>query len=815
MLVAGLFVMAMFVSLRALSLSGEQVAQRDLGRFGASIGYGSIVLPPGESRFVPDLRGRAAGAGLTDVEVMLSASGMQIATVPARDVSMLETAWQLSPYPDRYQLLSGRWPSQPGEVVVTEPADLAATVGGDLPVLGGKASLRVVGTADDRFARTSNLLVAPGTWTALDANLAEGFPLLGAQPILLWSGNDVLGAVAAFSGAVRDAKPRLPDTASADLGLVEDTQLIRAQLVLQPERTWIARSPAGYTLPSLLLPVAMVLLVFGLNDRRFRRTTDRLVAVGVHRSTATAAMTLATLAWCTAAAAAGALAGTGIGLATRTFIARVRDMPSAPLDGLAAPMLRLLAMVVVTCVCTGIVTALRSRQGKVARRPRSAVKLAWAGKLLSRDTRHIVAVIAWCATVAYGVRVDSPAQAMILTGLITIAVLLSVPDVVDVMLRVFPEHGPRRRLARRQLTGDRRRAAAVIAVLTVLMGASTSSLVLLDTMIRTLDAQAYPEVLPGQVMLADRASITWPAPTPVLRALEASGKADQFPRAELRYLFTTDARGATTRSVTRDNHHGSLLAVATAQDVEQIIGHPLESAQRTTLSNGGLLIWADAPHPPVEGTTIHLTVKEGDKPIGRTPGVPVAVVDVPLVEWRVGTDGIMLSSTAQTLQLPAPPAGPQIISGVTEAQAKAIQEAVASAGLDARMARIHTPPSPPVPAVAIVVTAVGLAFLALAGVLMATRAQTRTLRGYLGRLIAIGVSPTWARHVLLIQYGSIVATSTLLSVVIALPPTVVLAMQVSGFSFAIPWSQLATLLATIYLAVLLAVLRSTLSLRAT
>jgi hypothetical protein len=813
-MVASLFIMAMFVTLRTLSLSGDQIVQRDLGRFGASIGYGTIVLPPGDDRFVPDLRERAARAGLTGAEVMLSASSMQVATVPARDVTLLETAWQPSPYPDRYRLLSGRWPSRPGEIVVTEPSDLAVTTGAALPVLGGKVSLPVVGTAEDRFARTSNLLAAPGTWAGLDASLAQGYRLLGAQPILLWSGNDIRGAIATFGDAVRDAKPRLPNAADADPDRVEDTQLIREQLALRPERTWIEKSPAGYTLPSLLLPIAVVLLVFGINDRRSRRTTNRLVEVGVPASTATAALTVAAMAWCMAAALAGALAGTGIGVGARAFIAWVRDMPSGPLDGLATPALRLLALVVVACLCAGIGMGLRGRQGKV-RRPRNQAKPAWMEKLLGRDTRHVLAVVAWCATAAYALQIDTPAKAMILTGIITVAVLLSIPDAVDVMLRVLPEDGPRRRLARRQLAGDRRRAGAAIAVLTVLIGASLSSLVLLDTMIRTLDAQAFPEVLPGQVMLADRASTTFPPPTTVLRALEASGAAARLPRTELSYLFTVDATGSVTRSVTRDGQDGNLLAVGTPEQVEQIIGHSLDPAQRTALTGGGLLVWADAPEPPDEATTIRLTVKEGDKQLARTPGLRVTVVDVPLVEWRVGTDGIMLSSTAQALRLPLPAAGPQIISGVSGAQAKAIQEAVSSAGLDARMVRMYTPPSPPVPAAALVATAVGLAFLVLAGVLAATQAQTRTLRSYLGRLLAIGVSPAWARHVLLLQYGSIVATSTLLSVVIALPPTAVLAMRVSGFDFTLPWSQLCSLLAAVYLAVVLAALRSALSLRPT
>ncbi|WP_328771380.1 hypothetical protein [Streptomyces sp. NBC_00286] len=78
----------------------------------------------------------------------------------------------------------------------------------------------------------------------------------------------------------------------------------------------------------------------------------------------------------------------------------------------------------------------------------------------------------------------------------------------------------------------------------------------------------------------------------------------------------------------------------------------------------------------------------------------------------------------------------------------------------------------------------------------------------MARLIAVGIPPRWARHVLLAQHGALIAASTVLGLVIALVPSVVLALQINGFVLSVPWWQLAVLAVSLYLAALLAALHS-------
>ncbi|MET8828135.1 hypothetical protein ABZX40_20950 [Streptomyces sp. NPDC004610] len=867
--VAGLFVMAMFVVLKTLSLSGAQVADREMGRFDASVGYGSIVLPPGDDTFADELLGRVRGAGITDATVMLVVSDVQLDVTPEREVAMLEADWTSSPYPKRYALQSGRWPNRPGEVVVTETGDVRTSPGEALTVLGD-VRLTVVGTADDRHADTTNLLAASGTWATLDETLAEDHPVLRAQPFLLWSHAPPEHAVDAFTTAVRTWEQREEGTRGEGTR-VEDASPVADTLSLRGDRgaegLWIEKTPAGYTVPAVLVPMGAVLLVFGLNDRHFRRTVDTLASLGLSRRTAAAGLTLAALMWSLVAATAGALAGLGTGVGARLVIAHLRQLPSGPVEGLGDPVLRLFVLIALTSLGAGLALA-RTRRPFAIRRPHrdigrpshairrppralrrphltdrrpqrtirrphltdrrpqrtirrphltdrdaDTVPVTRAATRRLRSGRRLLAVAAWCATGLYAARVDSPAMAMTLAGVVTVAVLLVIPEAFALVLALLPERGPRLRLARRQLAADARRACAAIAVLTVLFGASMGFLALLDTLLRTANTQNHPDVVPGQVLLADSSSERF-APSPaVLRAAETSGVLDGHPRTEVVSVLTMSEDETITRTATRPGSHGVLLAVDSPAHAERLLGHPLDGTQTATLTDGGILVWADSPGAPT-GTDARteLLLRENDEVLGRTAELPAVAVDAALTGWRAGSDGLLLRSTVREHRLPAPEHGPVMITGLTDTAARAVQQALIDAGLDARAARIHVPPAPEIPPAALLATAVALVLLVLATVLTAIRGQTRALRGYLAGLTALGLPPAWARHILLCQHGVLIIAGTLLGLVIALIPTLVIATRISGFVLSVPWGQLATLLAAIYLAAALAGTRSVLRL---
>lgn len=116
---AALSAVAMYVALSSLSLTAQQIADRDLGRFGATAGYGLVRLAPGSDEPAVMLRDAAVAAGADDATVVLVATDLEMAS-QSMGITLLETDWRAAPFPARFRLLAGRWPESAGEVVLAD-----------------------------------------------------------------------------------------------------------------------------------------------------------------------------------------------------------------------------------------------------------------------------------------------------------------------------------------------------------------------------------------------------------------------------------------------------------------------------------------------------------------------------------------------------------------------------------------------------------------------------------------------------------------------------------------------------------------------
>jgi hypothetical protein len=81
-----------------------------------------------------------------------------------------------------------------------------------------------------------------------------------------------------------------------------------------------------------------------------------------------------------------------------------------------------------------------------------------------------------------------------------------------------------------------------------------------------------------------------------------------------------------------------------------------------------------------------------------------------------------------------------------------------------------------------------------------------TLRGYLGRLISVGLTTRWVRQVLLVQTAVVVGVSTVLALLVAIPPVLVATWRMPDLVLTIPWAWLGLTTGVFYAATVLATL---------
>ncbi|MEU8332226.1 hypothetical protein [Micromonospora sp. NPDC048839] len=791
----------MFVTLKAFTLSGEQVAERDLGRFSHSAELSGLTsIKPGEGEIDADLRKAVSETGATDVMVAYTSIDVRPSMVDPPHVVFFEAEWANQPFAGRYNLEAGTWPTRPGEVVVTRSPDLAPVIGAAMPVLAGGEQFKVVGIAEDRYARFSSFLAAPGTWAAMRPELLAAFPSMEASAAVYWGRGDRYHVTAAISA--RLAAREGADEASVVEAVAAKTRSAQ-EIMGEPEASWIDRVPAAYLAPSLTVPLLAVLLVFALNDRRFRRTLLTLISVGVRPSQAVVSVALAACTSAIFAALAGVVFGLALGVGARQIVQRFWDQPISPMAFPVDPALRVILMTLLGTAFSAVAlrTALRAKR-QATKTDLATGKRRGTIRMRTRDLRHVAAIVAGCGAVLQSARLASSADAMTLAATMTVAVLLVAPDMVGWALRRLPRRGPRSRLGRQQLLNDKRRATIAVLVFATGLGVPLGFLTLLDTMLVTADAGIYPDVAPGQIAVAGRGGFLKPPPEAVVAAANKDLPADQ-PVTQLRYAYSDD-----TSVSLAESSWGFIMAIDTPDQLGSLMNRRLSTAEAATLQRGGLLVWEEPRQP-----TYHVLIQKEGEAARRSDPIPVTAAPLNSVAWKQSIVGVLLTSTAQRQRLPLS-AGALFYTGVSADQAAAARDNVLAAGLDPTNVMIYEDPRSAVAPAAFYAGAAGLLLLLLLTSIAVARTQVASLRSYLGTLITIGLTPKWAKQVLVLQQLSILGLSVVLALTIAVPPVIVSAWKLSGFVFSIPWSWLTAVTVAFIAAAIISTLFSTSRLRA-
>ena len=794
-------VVALYVVMSAFDLSGDQLVERDMGRYEFLSHLSNVqTLTPRNASKVREIEAAALAGGASKPMVTLTSPSVEPAQVDPPTTQYTEADWSRDPFSRRYSLLGGRWPVRPGEVVVTRTTEGSlASPGERLAVLAGHEEFAVVGVADDRFSDSHAILAAPGTFAGIGEAAMRSFPDVSAFATVFWEGGRRQQVTSALSASLARTLGR-PQQEVAEV--VRESTLDRAQVRSAGGRPWIDRIPSSYAAPSLLLPMLASLSIFGLGGRRLRRSGHLLVALGVRPGRAAVALGVAVTGWLLLALFGGVVVGGAIGLVARLVITRYHlwAQELSPFPSLIDPVARLGASALVACVFGAGSLRFVLIGGRRGRAPEAngSRNSEPVYRRHATDIRHGLATLAVCAGIVQVFRLDRPEEAMVLAGTVAIAVLLLVPELVDRALRVLPRTGPRLRLARQHLAHDRARATIAVVVLAAVLGLPLGYLTLLDTMIRTAESGLVPQVAPGQVLVSAPGGVYHPPPSAVFEMLsDRLGAAE--PPVQLRYLWGQDA-GVEIRG----SDFGAVLALDTVDDAGRLLGRPLTPTGQAILADGGLLVWDGQ-----EGNErVLINVPEARPREVRLPAATARVHQA----WRSGKNGVVLTATAQRLGLPVKDGG-FVFARVSDSDAGAARRAVLDSSLDPVQVSIHEKPELVVPQ-ALFAAAAGMLLVVLLCSVAVSRAQVRMLRRYLGTLVAIGLRPAWARQVVLIQSAFFVVVSTVVALVLAIPPVIITAWMMPDFVLSIPWRVIGVVVVAFYVAALLAAMLSCRRIRA-
>lgn len=805
MLVVAALLVGMFVTLKAFTLSGTQVAERDLGRFAYAADLSAVIaISPERPVDVLRLTRAVRAAGATDAQVSLTSFDIEPAMIHPPVTNYVETDWTDKPMPGRFTLMSGRWPSRPGEVVVTEALRSQVSRGEVLSVLSGRERFDVVGIARDQYSAWSLILGAPGTWSGLSPDTLRAFPDLSAYATLYWDGASqpaVIGAVA--EAIATNPSGRSPASVAET---IQEVTTSRAELLSRQSAGWVERIPLAYKIPSLALPLLAVLVIFGLNNRRFQRSMSAMTSIGMRRSRAVAGIAAAVSAWTVVSMVLGSLAGLGLGLLARLVIVStgVYAAPLSPLPWIGPAVLRVAAVTVSGCLLMAVALHVSSRPERRAS-PEGATSVAPAGgsrgHAIRTGRRCAVIVVAALAVIEVS-SLSTITDAMALTATIGVVVLLVVPDMLALVLRRLPRREPRLRLARKQLSHDRPRGVVAVAVLSVALGAPIGLLILVATLVRSDESGLSSPPAPGQVLLSGGGGFLPPSDG-VVRAVTSRVGLDQEP---VRVRILGSARWYVSVA---GGDLGAMLAIDTPEDVARLANRPLSTEEAQTLRGGGALVWDDYPKP---GPVLETRPLGDSRVLARTPPLRVIVADFEPA-WQVSTRGVLLTSTAGELGLPTSQGG-LVYTGVSAADTRAAEDASVTAGFDRRDVSVYEPPPDVIVPAAYLSAAVGLGLVVIVTTMAVARTQVATLRRYLGALVSVGLSTRWVRQVLLVQSAVALGISTLLALVIGLTPLAIASWRITGLTLAVPWTALAVLVVAFYLAAVTATLLSSRRLKA-
>lgn len=704
----------------ATALSPSQRIARDLGAAERTTNWGATIRPGVDGAAPLALAMKNADArGWVQLRTPMELDN-------GADVWFLEAKWGAPPFAERYELRSGRWPTRPGEVAVTQATGLV----GSFTMMSGTADLRVVGHATDRFAtRNSTVMAAPGTWAALPPDAGSRFPTVRASPVAYWSGGDdqrVINALAA---------------GGAPKGEITANLTRREDLDSRPVESILANYPLIVMFPQWILPLTAA-LVFLFSVRPYlSRFSAVLGSLGVPSATLRLAMAGATAAASTLTVTLSAALGLVLGSLGRLLLPLVLSRPVGPW---IAPT-GLFVWALATALTAAVIAAFSADSDLPGRR---ALTRAAAGmRRLSAGLAPAVPV-AGAVILAYGLHGRSTAEdgSYIVLGSVLLATALA--PLLLTFISTRPSKAVDRRLANRILRRTLTRATVVTATLTLALGMSIGVATMLASVTQAANDAKFAPMPAGQVLLNPTTGTS--VPTEVRRAFER----------ESGLTRPVSIRTAGDFPLLLRQGSEPVWSAATQADIETWAGAALTPEQERVLRDGGVLTTGATPGDIPSGELlIQLFTPDGR----ATEPVPTTHMNVPR-EWAGRVSGITLDRTYSKLGGTPGPVG-YLYSGLSEQESLDALQAANTFGYDSSYIWAYTPPEPTSTPVALTLGAWLLAALGVLLVTASARVIARDLRAHAASLSAVGVPDSFLGRVVVHYVGLPVVTGVLLAVI--------------------------------------------------
>lgn len=663
---------------------------------------------------------------------------LPVTSIADDGVTYLEADWTTG-LKDRYALDAGKWPSEPGEVVVVGEVGVSARLGDQVNTLG-RTPLTIVGAARDRFVdRDGLVLAAPGTWGALDSPDAADLAAVAATiRVYLPSSDRPTEAQSRVEAVLRSHGLKLRQAGA-------DAMESRGDLVRGAPESLLGRSPILFWLPSLLLfPLAIALTVMA-QFRRIVPAARNLHALGASRFTAVTAPWLPVYLVCLLGAAAGGAAGFVAATSVANLIA---GRYAAPAPSVGLPLAGLGALVC-GVAAGGLISWLAFVNRALPRRTKVASRLAPRGRVgtTGERPRRAAALFVGCAVVYRALSVDDGWSILQLACLCVVGAVLLAPETSSLVARLIPDARLSGTLSRRLILTYRFRAATYVAVLAAGFGVTVGVVTSVNSAVaaeRGLQAVVAPE---GLLALDNDGAPSLPVAAVVRRAAEqVPALGEQTPVQ----LWSTGRLGPKDKELrgyaTTSKNDGVVFAVDTSTDLERLFQRTLSSAERTALENGGMVaVGLDARTPT---TVVSLRGSDSALDYGEVP-IAVATLrhDAP---WYTFVPGYVLRSTAKSLGIPVTP-GALVYTDITAAAADSVLASLADAGINPEQAAVHHDQPKLLPDPALAGMSAFLIALSCGVALLLTRSQVSGMRVWLYGLGRLGVQTRWTRRVLVGQ----------------------------------------------------------------